>query len=240
MRKSTIPTLLAIILLVAATFAIIFTIKEFQLIKSNAASNFEPLDLKITNIKDTSFTVSWLTETPTIGLVIYGNDQIQSSETKASSNSITHFVTIQNLNPASSYSFKINSNGQIFDNLSSLWTVQTKNSLGGTESTIVSGQILNKTSLPDQNSLVYVDTNQGIYSTMVAISGNWIVSLPALPDTTILQILVEKSPSEVASAKIDLKSANPTPPITLGNSYDFRNEGSKPQTDTPNVLLQLP
>jgi hypothetical protein len=52
MRKSTIPTLLAIILLIAATIAVIFTIKELKLIKTSASSNFAPEDLKITNIKD--------------------------------------------------------------------------------------------------------------------------------------------------------------------------------------------
>lgn len=232
--KSKIPTLLAIFILILVLAAILFGVNEIQGFKSKANSNFAPIDLRITNIKDTSATVSWLTDTPTIGIVQYNN-----TVSSPSNLSTAHFINLVNLSPDTSYSFTINSGGQIFDNNSSNWQFQTLASLSPVTGVVISGKILNG-NLPADNTILYVTANNTVYGTLVSLSGSWVLTLPDLPDSTSLDILAENSPSLISSAKINLNEANPTPPITLGKSYDFRNDVQQTQVNTPKVPIDLP
>ena len=239
--KAKVPTLLAIFLLLLTTISFVLALKQFQQFRASANTSFYPHDLKITNIKNTSFTVSWVTTLPTIGFVKYQTINSQNQTTMRTPNSITHFLTIQNLNPNTTYSFRINSNGQDFDNNGSLWSVQTSSSQTlATNSNFISGTILNSRNLPAKNSLVYITIGDQIFSTQVSVSGNWIISLPPLAENSLLGILVEESPQSLASVKTNLVNANPIPTITLGHSYNFLNEGSADEIDTPNVPIQLP
>src|SRR5258708_2485193 len=241
MIKSKIQTILGVLLLIFAIGEVLFAINKIQTLKSGAEGSFAPQDLKITNIKDTSFTVSWLTDTPTIGFVEYSKDQGQTWQTPPTNNGLTHFINVQNLTPNSSYSFRINSGGQFFDNAGLPWSTQTLTPQLPETQTIISGKVLNTNRFPAKNALIYVNISGSlIFSSLVSASGNWIMSIPTIPDSTILQITVESSPSLVASAKIDLKSANPTPPITIGQSYDFTSEVTQSASDTPKVPITLP
>lgn len=238
--KSKIPSLLAIFLLIAGLAAAIFIIKNIQTFRLGATGPSSPQDLKITNIKDTAFTVSWVTDNPTIGIVEYSS-QGQTNKSQPTSLSKTHLITIQNLKPSSSYSFRINSAGQTFDNSGIAWQTQTTATLTPQTGQIISGQVLDQDNLPAKNALVYVSIPTGeIFSTQVTPSGNWLISLPPLADSTVLNISIEASPSLISTAKIDLKSANPTPTIVLGKSYDFSNQEIKSSSDTPKVQIDLP
>lgn len=239
--RSKVPTILAIFVLGAGLVGGIFLMKQIQNFKSGAEATFAPQDLKISNIKDSSITVSWVTDTQTIGFVEYSNSQGTLNQTEPSLLSTTHFFIIQNLSPNTLYSIKVNSGGQSFDNSGSPWQVQTLNSLNPQVGQIISGQILDKNNFPAKNALVYVSPPTGeIFSTVVTPSGNWIIALPALANSTILQILVESSPSVISSAKINLSAANPTPSITLGRSYDFTSQDIQSSSDTPKVPITLP
>ena len=125
--KSQIPTIFAIFILIATLIAILVVKNQIQTLTSSASSTFAPRNLRITNIKDTSFAVSWITDTPTISFVEYTTTQGETNTTQISILSQTHFVQIQNLNPNSSYSFRINSGGQFFDNNGEKWLTQTQN-----------------------------------------------------------------------------------------------------------------
>lgn len=235
-----IPSLVAILVLLVASFSATFAITQFHEFRSSAEIIFTPKDLKITNIKDTSFTVSWVTDKPAIGFVEYTNE---SNEKKLSAPTITqtaHLITINGLKPNTSYSFRINSAGQYFDNNAANWTVTTTSFPVSSDSSIISGRVFNSKNLPAKNAIVYADIGNAVYSTIVTQSGNWVISLPSLPETQIINLLIEDSPSVVSWAKIDLKSANPVPTIVLGNSYDFRNQTNIPEGDVPNVPILLP
>lgn len=73
-----------------------------------------PYDIKISNISDNSFTISWLTAKAVPGFVSYGEDnklKEMASDDRDSSgpkNRTTHHVTLKNLSPATTYYYKIN------------------------------------------------------------------------------------------------------------------------------------
>ncbi|CAN5341844.1 hypothetical protein BH10PAT1_BH10PAT1_1950 [soil metagenome] len=236
--KSKIPTILGLFILLTATGSTLFAIKNFQGISTNAEISVAPIDVRITNVKDTSFTVNWITDKPSIGFVSYSSNS--NIDTERTPNEITHSITIQNLNPSTLYSFKINSNGQFFQNNNSPWQIQTHTTNFSSDVTVVSGQILNANNLPAKNALVYIETGSSTYSSQVSISGNWVITLPSLSENTILNILVENSSSETASAKINIKNANPTPVIKLGNSYDFSGQSEESSQINPTEVIQLP
>lgn len=240
MTKSKLPTIVAIFILVFALIAFVYVAKQIQQFSSGASGIANPQDLRITNIADTSFTVSWLTTNPSIGIVDYKDSNGQTFQSVATSNATTHFVSIQNLKAGSSYSFTINSNGQTFDNNGSSWQVQTAADEIPQEGVIVSGTLQNINNLPAKNALIYVTFPGQTFSSQVTASGSWVITLPTMAETTILQILAEESPSVMSSAQIDLKSANPVPVMVIGKSYDFRNQNIQLAPDTPQVPIQFP
>lgn len=238
MNKSTIPTILGLLILVIATGSVLFIIKGVQTFQSGASANLQPIDVRVTNVKDTSFTVSWVTSTDTIGIVRYssGSGSWQSLPTSFSK---VHFTTIQNLAPGNVYSISINSGGQIFSGDSIPSQVTTLGSYIPHER-IISGQILDANNVPMKDVLVYVAVNGVITnSSLTTASGSWVISLPDMADSTILQIIAEATTNDQASAQIDLKSANPVPAISIGSSYDFRNQQSSQNNDIPQVPIKF-
>lgn len=241
MTNTKIPTLLVLLFLVCTVITSLFALHESRVFKSGAASSYNPIDLKITNIKDTSFTVSWVTDVPTIGIVQYKNAQGDASQSDASLITTTHFVTLQNLSPNTVYSFAINSSGQIFDNQGSDWITQTLTTQMPQVGEIISGKVLYQNNLPAKNSLVYASAPTGqIFSTQVTQSGNWIISLPPIEATAIIQILIESGSSLTSTAKANLTSANPLPTMILGKNYNFSIENKEPALEIPKVQIQLP
>lgn len=240
MIRTKIPTIVGLFILLTALVATLFAIRQLQLFKSDASTNFLPRDIKITNIGDTSFSVSWITDGPSIGFVEYQSGITGPTNSSPTTNSKTHLVTLTNLNPATLYTFKINSNGELFTKNNSSWSAQTLSIKIFDNSKIVSGQILNENGFPIKDALVFVEISEGTFATQVSNSGNWIMTLPDVLDTTLLQILVQASTSSVALAKVDMAGANPVPPIKIGNSYDFRNQLKHSKSDIPRVDFNLP
>lgn len=241
MTKSKIPTLFAIFILLVAIGSIVFTISQVRDFRSSADSGFLPQDVRITNIKDSSVTVSFLTDKPTIGFVEYTNQSGQTLRSDTTNLTTTHYVILQKLSPSTIYSIRINSGGSFFDNNGSFWQIQTTNGNDSLPTSIVSGKILTKENFPARGAIVYVTTDGGINaSSLVSASGNFIAAIPSLSDTTMLTVTVFDSISLTATARIDLKSANPMPNIVLGNSYDFKSENMPSATNNPLVPIQLP
>ena len=240
--KAKIPSILGILILAGGLAGAVWGIGKIQNIKSQAATSGPvPQSLRVTNIKDTSFSISWITETPTTTFVEYEGPDKVTYQTPIGASSITHYFSIQNLKPNSTYSFRINMDGNFYDNAGIPWTEKTSDTLNPEEGKIVSGKIITTENLPAKNALVYIDApGMKTQSTLVTESGNWVAHLPSLDDTVVIDISIQYSLSETSSAKIALKDANPTPTITIGKTFDFRNQTQSPVMDIPEVQINLP
>lgn len=240
--KAKIPSIIGILILGGGLVGSVWGVRKIQNIRSQAASSGPTVQsLKVTNIKDTSFSLSWITETPTTSFVEYEGPDKVTFQTPISTASLTHYVSLQNLKADSTYSFRINVDGNFLDNAGIPWTEKTSPTLTPEEGKIVSGKILTAENLPAKNALVYINApGMETQSTVVTESGNWVAHLPTLDDAIILDISVQNTLTETSSAKIALKDANPTPTITIGKTFDFRNQTQSPVMDIPQVQINLP
>jgi len=253
-KKYTIPTILGLVVLLGGTAAGIFLIRKGPTFLLKATPGVTPKQIKVTNITDTSFTVSWITEEPTEGFVHFGQTSslgnIATDDRDAISrktiSSSTHHVSIKNLKPKTKYYFKIGSGGKTFDNSGSAWEVTTANTPTSEvpPSDIVSGEVENQDGTPGEGAIVYLSiANMTPQSTLVHTSGNWLIALNNAfssdlsgyasydKQAQIIEIFVQGE-EKTATAITTTGNDNPIPKITLGKNYDFRQkENSKPETE---------
>ena len=257
MRKIRIPTLVAILILtLGLSFSIVLT-QQKQFFLPSAKSQNMPKDVKISNITDSSFTITWLTQDKADGFVIWGKSkslgQTTNEETKAKG--YTHSATITNLEPETTYYFKINSGGDLYDNDGSPWETKTAPKLSSSETPAIqniSGSIVNALGAPAASVLVFVKAGgSNLLSTYTSENGNWIIPLNKIRTSDLnnsykingqdlLEINVQAGPEGIASAQIYAEKATATPLITLGQTYDFRNLTTNQNDSLPKSEIQGP
>ena len=257
MKKNKIPTLLGILLLVFGLAAGILLVQNKQIFKLGASPQTSPKDIRITNITDSSFTVSWATDKETGGFILWG--ETENSLTKTELNEIsetsdTHSATIQGLSSDKSYFFEISSDGTRFDNNGIPWQITTgPELLGQTISNSISGTILTATGAPAEKAIVYVTlAGASPLSTTTSQNGSWVIPISSARSqnltsfieinetTTLIEISVQAGSRGVATAQIYPASAKPTPPIILGESLNFKNEPPSETGGIPKANINLP
>ncbi len=256
MKKSRIPTLIGVLVLVLGLAAGIFLVQSRKFFRLGASAENTPKDVRISNISDTSFAVSWTTDKESSGFVLWGEDEQSLSKIENDEITIegfTHLTTVRNLRPETNYSFKINSGGTEFDNNGVVWKVITGPTLTPPSQTIiVSGSILTQTGTPSANSLVYISVGGSLLSSLTSQSGTWLVPLSSArtqdlksfltinESATLLEISVQAGGDQVATAQIYPQSAKPAPPITLGQTYDFKSLPPSSEGEVPKASIDLP
>jgi hypothetical protein len=266
MQERKIPTLIGLLLVAIAVMVFRFAFDRISPYMSRASAIQSPQNVTISNITDTAFTVSWLTQEQTTGAIVvegitspfYDDRQLtpSSSSTKREELFFTHSVSIRNSNPDTTYKFRILSGGKIYTDNGNAYEVRTAPLLNGTGTNLepAYGQVTTPTDLPAEGSLVYLTmTNGQTLSTLVNTSGSWVIPLNLVrtqdltrfiePAERIDESIVIRSPEGEASALTDSLNDNPVPAMTIGKTYDFRkiqannlNENKKLAEAPPAVL----
>lgn len=256
-KKSTIPTILGVIILLAGTFLGVFYLNMTQIFRIGASPQTSPKDVRVSNLADNTATVSWTTDGQTSGFINWGVSQnsISSIVTEDNSNSkyFNHSIAITGLKANTNYYYKINSNGVSYDNNGIPWQFTTGSVLNAnTASLPISGSVITGSGQPEKRALVYLNVSGYLESTLTSDTGNFVFQLGSVrtpdlsgyvaidPAKTLLEISVQAGTDGVASAQIFPQSAQPIPPIVLGQVYDWRNLGPSTSGQSPNVNLQLP
>ena len=247
MRKSIwdkrIPTLFGIFLIVLGVAVTTFMVQKGLLFQINAGPTEQPQSVRITNVTDTSFTVSYFTNSKVIGSVNYGktaalgqsglDDRDQQSGSLASYN--YHNITVRGLTSKTKYFFTIISGQNTYLNNSEPFEVTTGQTIASSPTS--QGPITGKIILPSGNApneaILYLTTgNSQVISTMTKSDGSYIIPLNSLrtsdissyynfsPDTT-LQLLVVGDTLE-SNVQLSISQINPVPTITLSQDFDFR------------------
>lgn len=256
MKKSKIPTIIGVVLLVVGVAAGIFLIQNQQIFRLGAAPEATPKNVRITNVTGHSISVSWVTDEETGGFVKYGADGAlsQTDIDEVAGQSSIHYVTIKGLDPETNYTFQINSGGDDYDNNGAPWQVTTGPELAQpTKSNIVSGSILTASGEPAENAIVYVNpAGANPLSTVTTENGTWLISLSHARTqglssytsinnvNTLLEISVQAGNQGVSSGQIYPQSAKPVPPMTLGKVHDFKNLPPSDTDDIPEASIDLP
>lgn len=230
-----IPTILALLLLVSIGIWIWIWQRNSVGVTSN---EIVPQSVKITNIADNKFSVSWTTQAPTVGYVEYGSvgeklDKQKGDDRGESYTGLTHHITVTDLQPATNYAFRILSGerSQRFDNNGSVYTAQT----GVTISSVPAARSLyGSVSGASEDTIVYIALPDAQPASITLnSSGNYSVPLSTIrsgdltqfvsydPAATIVALTLDNG---VAKSEVNVSTTNitPVPTIAMGQNADYR------------------
>jgi hypothetical protein len=255
-NKSKIPTAIGILILIIGLATGVFLVQNSQIFKLGASGSTPPKDVRITNITDSSFTVSWTTQKESDGFVAWGESPSSLAKTESdeiSGKSFIHSATIRGLEAQKSYYFKINSQGIDYDNNNIPWEVKLGPSLSSSSlNKVISGTILTATGTPSYPAIVYVSTGAlSPLSTTTSENGSWVISLSQARDSSLnslydtskndlLEISVQAGPAGTSSAQIYLASSSPVPPMILGQVHDFKSLPPGKDESLPTSTIEAP
>jgi hypothetical protein len=256
-KKSKIPTIVGIIILLATTFAGVYFLQMNQVFKIGANPTFIPKDIRTSNVSDSSATISWVTEDSATNFINWGETQENLTKIEKESDTdqkfFTHSITLTGLKENFTYYYKINSNGTDYDNNGLPWQFTTGGGISLNQtSNPISGSVITSSGEPVKRALVYVNVDGYTLSSLTSDSGNFILQLgnarssdlkiPAKIDKakTLLSVSVQAENGEGASAQIFPQSANPIPPLILGQVQDYRSLQPTLNGQNPNADLNLP
>lgn len=252
----TIPTIIGIFFLLAGIATGLILIQGTKSFRAGASPDLAPKDVRISNITDNSVAISWVTDSTTQGFVKYGSgSSLDKTALSEIGRGTTHYVVLRNLEATTRYAFKIVSGDIEFDSNGSAWETTTGADIGQPESNIIiSGNVKNKNNLDIDGVIVYAQMPNGTsLSTFTSREGNWLLTISnsrALPnlttyttidiDSTNIELFVQGGSQGISTGKIVAETANPTPTITLGQTFDFTKNNSKDETNIPESTLNLP
>ncbi len=252
-----IPTLLGILLITVSVGITTFFVNQGVIYKSNATSPQEPQNLRITNITDNSFTVSYVTNSQTVGSLNFGKNNTLGQNVSDDrdqgtlTNHTVHNITVTSLSPQTKYYFTIISGGQTYTNNGQLFEVTTGPLLSSPDKQqTITGKVLLSNGNPPQEGVVYLTTeNSDILSTLTKPDGSYSFSINLLrtkdlssyynfDQNTLIKMLAwgETSSSNVV---FSFSQTQTIPTIILSKDYDFR-EGQVPLASISAALENFP
>lgn len=213
--------------------------------------------VRITNVRDKSFTVSWLTDQPATGEVHFGTDpsnlgQIAQDDRGADTRDDTHYVTLQSLTPGTAYYFDVVSGGARDDNGGAHYTVTTGPTLGVPPTDTIYGQVFKSDgTTPAVGAIVYITLRdadgQGSsgaatpLSALVEDSGYWYTNLANVrtPDLSsyftysasgdAVELTAQGAGDGTATQTVDTANDTPAPAMVLA--------GAMPRTPTATSMV---
>lgn len=248
MAKYKIPTILGILILLVSLGAGVWLVKSERLaLFPKAAAEFTPKQVRVASVTESGFTVSWVTDEATVGLLklgktadkldqVWGDDRDQKSGTVGSSE--THYMTVKNLLPATSYWFSLGSGpGRVmYDNQGQPYQVTTAGVVATKPAADTAyGTVVDAAGKAAGGAIVYVQLPGAVpLSSLVQDNGNWAVAVATArtsdlksyatydAQTTQVEILVQAGSRGSATATVETGNDAPVPAITLGKNLDFR------------------
>lgn len=249
-----VPTIIAVITLLFGVMAGIVLIQRQQSLQTSASIEKSPYNVTVSNIKEDSFTVSWTTDEPTVGFLLWGKGEnpITPAQSVGGGTKEVHMVKVTNLEPDVEYSFTITSAGREYKNGTTPWTVRTGGSLEFPSTTkVMSGVVQTPDGKPLPQAVVVVSgQNMSPLSAISSSTGTWVVPL-SLARTADLEKYVEISGNIVeievyggaqARAKATVKdnAIGLLPPIIIGQSHNFTELETIADNPAPKAELSLP
>ncbi|MFH1289091.1 MAG: fibronectin type III domain-containing protein [Patescibacteria group bacterium] len=252
----TIPTLIGLFVLTVGIASGVFLIQERTGFLSKASPSTTPKQINITNITDSSFTVSWITDEKTTGFVKFGKtdslDQIAKDDRDQASGQtqefLTHHATTRGLQADTDYKFRISSKGQLFDNNGQSYQLRTakKQTSNTPQSDVAYGTVETESGSPAEGAIVYLSIS-GVtkQSTLVKSSGSWVIPLNLAFSSNLLtyaqydkantreELYVNAGTGKTAAVTTTTANDSPVPLITLNKNQNFDSNLPAIPTSTP-------
>ncbi len=251
--------MVALLILVAVIGISTYLIQKGVFYVGKAAPDTQPQNVSINNVTDTSFTVVFTTAGLTDSVIgmndaTAGNSIIfddRDKKTGTHNKYYSHHITVPNLSPNTSYTFKLIVGGK--DYLSSGYSVKT----GGQITTPPPSQnpIFGKIILPDgtpgsDSVVVFKTGGAGQVSAVTDLKGEFIIPTNSIRDTTNSSYVILDNDSTItitayrelmsASVTTNFRVAQNLPPITLQQQYIFTQAEEKISTMSSQLTVFLP
>lgn len=215
-----------------------------------------PKEVRITNISDNKFSVSWLTTGQVAGQIEWGvvGEKLEkvARDDRDTTNEVgkrmTHHVTVSELQPNTQYAFRILS-GETkvrFDNNDKPYAVTTGPvivSPPGADSFY--GTVETENAKAPAEAIVYLTVpGAGVMSSLVKSSGSYSFSLSTArtedltkyitydPAATVATLLIVDG-TKRSNVSVSLANSHPVPLVTMGKEFDYR-------TTTPQIARVEP
>jgi hypothetical protein len=212
---------------------------------TKAAVSNNPKNVKITNISDASFTVSYITDDKVSATINYGktqtpnqvafDDRDKSGQAPAQFN--IHYITVKNLEASTKYFFTITSGDKTFlnNNVPYEVTPVAKNADPKPSELLIKGKIgLEDGTIPTE-AIVYVSLNSSrLLSTLADVNGEYNLDVSSLKDVSSDSVLSLQIFDATRQSKVSLlaNQGNPVPLVILSKDYNF-SLGSEPLEEVP-------
>jgi hypothetical protein len=213
------------------------------LLTAGLASSEEVIEVRITNVRDTTFSVSWVSKEKVLGMVYYGVsperiDHVAYDDRGKDVKVFTHHITLKRLSPNTTYYFDVVSGDSVYDNEGVHYKVTTASSIIPIGSDVIYGQVFKPYGVEAAvGAIVYIKVidEDGLgssgesqeLSVLVGEKGFWhtelvnvrckdFVSLfeySEIGDSIYLE--VEAGPDGWASLQVDTSNDSPTPCVIL-------------------------
>lgn len=245
------PSFIGVFIFIFAIGTISWLSRNAILFGTKAAIANNPQNIQISNITDTSFTISYTTGDSVLGTINYGKAQpptqiaLDDRDKGSAAAHSVHSITIKNLDPSSKYFFTITSGDKNFDNNNVPYDVTTgpKVTTDQTETTTIKGKVILDDGRAPGEALAYVSSSDSqLFSTLVQADGSYQFNLDSIRDKSLaktinispdanlnLQIIDSTHKSNVA---LLLSQADDIPTIILSKDYDF-SIGNEPLSPSP-------
>ncbi|MCL5433165.1 MAG: Ig-like domain-containing protein [Patescibacteria group bacterium] len=242
-----IPTLLGIFMIAIGITVTSLLVRNGTIFVSKASPTNTPKNIRIANVSEMSFTVSYETDASVLGSISYGESaNLGSTELDArdqQSGNVApyklHYFTVRGLKPSTKYFFNIVSGQDMFQNNETLFDITTAPNISASPSQ--QQPIVGKVIMPDgtnpAEAIVYV-TIPGAQttSTLVKQDGSYIIPLNALRNSNLqsffpiskdtkLQMLII-GPGLGSNITVFANQINSVPTVTLSKNYDFTSGDS--------------
>jgi hypothetical protein len=235
-----IPTIVGLLMVILIVGGIAVGSESLVRTVTTASGSILPSNVQITNVSDTTFTVSWTTESPATGVLSlttpHGTQVLfDEQDAKDQGKYLTHSVTYRSATADTEYSIIILSNGKKSFNGNVPYKVRTGPLLTTASGNLepAYGTIVTDTNQPVKGALVYVTLEGG--QTLSAVSkpsGTWLIPLNLvrtkdlsgyLPITDrMTESIIVRADGKETSAVTDSLNDSPVPNMIPGKTYDFQ------------------
>ncbi|KKQ50564.1 MAG: hypothetical protein US95_C0025G0003 [Candidatus Woesebacteria bacterium GW2011_GWB1_38_5] len=246
--KKTVPTLVGVIILLFGLASGVVLLNARQIFRLGAVDISTPKNVRVSNITDSSFCISFLTAKEVRPFVKVGGDKFFISDIqtiRANEKSNIHYFTINGLLPEREYFFTINSDGVDYFKDNPMTARTGKQIASNTKGGIIYGKVYSKSGEELKDALVYVRGGNGsLVSTKTSGDGSFMFSTSHIrtadlssyeefdEERTIIQVLIENIQS-TSSITTNLKNSYPFPPIIIGQNLDLRQSSANVDYTVP-------
>lgn len=236
--------IVVVILIIGLVVAVSLVSQETSFF-SKASPDISPKNVTVSNISDSGFTISWVTDKETIGFIKYSDDsslnqtEVDVRDTSVPKLRTTHFVSLKNLSPKQNYFFKIVSADSLFGQGDKPYQQITAPVSEDTPPVpvLTFGKLKKKDGSVPKEAIVYLKlSNSTILSTSTGDDGNYLITVTNARNTDLsfyinakdgdsAQIWVEAGESgNLQNTQIKISNTKALPDLILGEAVKSAQE----------------